>query len=129
MRVYLAAPFVDYREAHRVRAVLADSGHSCTSSWIIQAIALGGREELDERTATTALAYNDADVAGSQALLLLARAGAGGECFAELRYAQTLELPCVVLGRAILSAWRPGTVRVATLEGALAALGNIASRL
>lgn len=122
-RVYCAAPYEDagFVREHvhdRLRAL----GFEPSSRWAESAF---GHEDLTSFTTLTLrriAAGNDADIDGSAALLMLARKGAGGECFAEAARALLRGIPVVWVGRRTLSAWREGVVRVDDLDDALQAL-------
>lgn len=121
--VYVAAPFADgaFVREH-VHPLLEQHGITPTSTWVH---AAHGPEDF-ARFAPDALAaaaeQNDHDIHRSAALLVIARHGAGGEMFAEARYALALRKPVIWVGRLILSAWRPGVERVEDLDGAVHAL-------
>ncbi len=127
-RVYVAAPFA--RGPFVVAAVhpaLAVRGLTCTASWA--AAADGAPERLDalpiERVRGIA-ARNDADLAGSDVLLVLGDQGTGREMYAEARIAIALGLPVVWLGPPFpLSAYREGVERVVSLEAAIGAIDAI----
>ena len=69
---------------------------------------------------------NDADVAAANLVIVLARPGAGGEMFAECRYALTMRKPVYWTGRLTLSAWREGVTRFGSLEELLASVETLA---
>jgi hypothetical protein len=73
-------------------------------------------------------AQNDKDLMSSDALLVLARDGAGGEMFAEVALARMVGMPIHWVGdRFILSAFRAGVVRHVCLGDALDTLGQAAT--
>ncbi len=124
--IYVAAPYEDagYVREHvheRLRAL----GFEPTSRW---AETARGPEDFARFSADELRVIaegNDLDVAGSKAVLVLARAGAGGEMFAEARLALAMGIPCIWVGRRTLSAWRLGVVRAADLDEALEILAKV----
>lgn len=125
---YVAAPFADAAFVRVVHEHLVNIGVTPTSTWAMHAY---GPEDFS-RFAPEELARiaekNDADVRGSDVVLVLARDGAGGEMFAEARFAITLGRPVVWSGRRTLSAWRRGVVRVDDLDDAIAVLAGMRAR-
>jgi hypothetical protein len=122
-RVYVAAPFGRGPfVAGAVHPALAARGFACTSSWV--ASASGAPERLDELPLERVRAIaerNDADLAGSDVVIVLGEAGTGREMYAEARIAIALGLPVVWVGPPFpLSAYREGVVRVRDVEAALA---------
>lgn len=130
-RVYVAAPFgrgpVVAREVH---PALAARGFACTSSWV--ASADGEPERLDELPIERVRAIaerNDADLAGSDVVVVLGEVGAGREMYSEARIAIALGLPVVWVGPPFpLSAYREGVVRVRNVDEALAAVDVLTGR-
>ncbi len=119
MRVYVAAPYIDAPLVRDVHGRMLALGIAPSSSW---ATAARGDESFDEDVKRRAIVQNDNDVASSDAMLVLARDGAGGEMFCEARYALVLGQPIYWVGRRILSAWRDGVTRCADLDEALVVL-------
>ena len=123
LNVYVAAPYEDgafvFQGVHeRLRAL----GMTPTSTWAEHAI---GREDFSRYTPARLREFavrNDADLRAADVALVLARAGAGGEMFAEARVAIDWGKPVVWCGRLILSAWRSGVVRAEDLDAALSIL-------
>lgn len=127
--VYVAAPFADgaFVREH-VHERLASVGATPTSTWVH---ASAGPEDFSRYTIEAlreAAARNDADIRRSDVVLALARDGAGGEMFAEVRYALEIGRPVLWVGRRILSAWRVGVVRCDDLDDALTALRSWGAR-
>lgn len=129
LRCYVAAPFEDAPLVRDVHARLVMLGMQPTSEWAETPAATGERENLRELTIHE-LAYlagrNDGAVMTSDAVLVLARDGVGGEMFAEARLAYALGSALVWVGRTTLSAYRPDVVRVSSLDEAFLALSRIA---
>jgi hypothetical protein len=119
VRVYVAAPYTDAEEVRAIHAHLRMIGCSPTSQWASQAL---GPEDFSlmtpDQIADIAHA-NDRDVLSSQMVLVVARAGAGGEMFAEARFASYHRIPIVWVGRLTLSAWRKGVTRCVDVVAAL----------
>lgn len=124
MKIFVAAPYAD---AAFVRDVvhprLAAFGLEPVSRWADNA---RGPEDFSRHSPEVLRAEaerNDADIMRCEALLLIARHGAGGESFAEARIALAWGRPVVWCGqRLTLSAWRAGVTRVSDLDDAVAAL-------
>lgn len=124
LRVYVAAPFADAHVVRDVHERLLSLGMLPTSTW---ATTANGEEDFSaytpERLRDFALA-NDADVRRSHALLVMARAGAGGEMFSEIRIALEWGKPVFWVGRRTLSAYRNGVVLCDDVDEALGALAE-----
>lgn len=116
-RVYVAAPYlvpILAREAHeRLREV----GFTPTSTWAARAT---GPECLTDGFALAAIAENDFDLLSSDAVIALAREGAGGEMFCEISRALVERIPVFWVGtRKILSCYRRGVVCCDSVEEAI----------
>lgn len=124
--VYVAAP---YEDAAFVRDVVHESlrhrGYVVTSTWAESATGPENFARFSPEQLRRACATNDCDVMVANVVLVLARHGAGGEMFAEARYALTLGRPLVWCGHLRLSAWREGVVRCSDLDAAYYALACI----
>ena len=122
MLVYVAAPYADAAVARNVHELLRLHGLDVTSRW---AEAARGLEPcLGEAAMRDRAAANDRDVLRADAMLVLSRDGAGGEMFAEARLAIERGKPIFWVGRPILSAYRLGVVRCATVGEAIALIGR-----
>lgn len=128
MPVYVAAPWEDGAIVRMmVHSALVERGLVPTSTWC--ETADGAKEDFTRltRAAKAAAAQrNDHDIHRAEVVLVLARPGAGGEMFAEARYALALGKRVVWVGREILSASRDGVMRVDNVEDAFAVLENMA---
>lgn len=122
-RVYVCAPFEDAGHVREhVHERLRTFGLEPSSRW---AETARGAEDFAAFTpyALRAIAEaNDLDLGNSQAALVLAREGTGGEMFAEARLALVMGIPVVWVGRRTLSAWRDGVVLVDDLDEAITVL-------
>lgn len=122
LSVYVAAPYADAPHVRLIHERLIAQDIRPTSTWASTAL---GPEDFSKATAAGLLAVaatNDADLRGSDAVLVLARDGAGGEMFAEARVALEWGRPCVWVGRRTLSAWRRGVVLAEDVDDALRVL-------
>lgn len=128
MNVYVAAPYDDAAVVRNIHARLRALGIDPTSRWAEYATGAEDFETLSPAQLADIAGSNDYDVRRSHAMLVMARVGAGGEMFSEARLALVLGVPIVWHGRLTLSAWRPGVVRVATLDGAFDGLLSILGR-
>ena len=126
LSVYCAAPYEDAQLVRQVHGRLRLMGATVTSRWAEEAI---GAEDFAKFTPSVLQAIaeaNDADVAAANLVIVLARPGAGGEMFAECRYALTMRKPVYWTGRLTLSAWREGVTRFGSLEELLASVETLA---
>lgn len=128
--VYVAAPYEDGPFVRTVHDRLVSIGVRPTSRWAyntdgsIEQIARFAPGELRRRAHE-----NDADMRGSDLVLVLARHGGGGEMFAEARLALEWGKAVMWVGqRTTLTAWRSGVLRFADLNDALVALDAIKDR-
>jgi hypothetical protein len=129
-RVYVAAPYARGPfVADVVHPALRARGLAPASSWALRADGTPERlERLPLDTVRAIAERNDADLAGSDLVLVLGDEGTGREMYAEARIAIALGLPVVWLGPPYpLSAYREGVVRVLALDEALAALSVLAA--
>ena len=118
-RVYVAAPFEDAHRVCEIHERLRQFGIEPTSDWAVGAY---GPEALHEHSADRLRGFalgNDVSIRRADAILVLARAGVGGEMFAEARYAWDLRKPIVWVGRRTLSAYREGVVLAEDTDDAL----------
>lgn len=122
MQIYVAAPYADAPMVRAVHVRLVALGLAFTSTW---AEAARGAEDFSALTPEglrAAALENNRGIDDADAMLVLARDGAGGEMFAEARYALTLGIPVLWCGRRILSSWRDGVVICDDVDAALATL-------
>lgn len=121
--VYVAAPFEDVHVVRDLHERMHALGLVPTARWVE---GVNGVENQARFTAAELRAFaerNDHDLARSHALIVLARAGGGGEMFAEMTRALILGLRVYYVGRRrILSAWRKGVVLCEDVDDALAQL-------
>ncbi|WP_394825007.1 hypothetical protein [Pendulispora albinea] len=118
--IYVAAPYEDALLVREVHARLRACGCIYTSTWAENArgaenFALSTVDELREITR-----LNDDGIDMSDAMLVIARPGAGGEMFAEVRYALERQIPVYWVGRRILSTFRPGVTLCESIDDAVA---------
>lgn len=128
MRVYVAAPYDDAGGVRVIHGLLRAQGFVPSSRWATKATV---PEDFSRMTANEIRAVaedNDRDVGFSDAMLVVAREGAGGEMFAEARFASFLDIPIVWTGRLTLSAWRHGVLRCESVEHCVAELVAIRDR-
>jgi hypothetical protein len=108
--VYVAAPYEDHPMVRGVHDHIISSGMQVTSQWAEEAVGKG-EESLDTLSPVDVhrlAELNDRDIGRSDAMIVLARQGAGGEMFCEMRYALMLGLAVYWVGtRRILSTFRP----------------------
>ena len=123
---YIAAPLSKYLDADEVAQRLRAEGYICAPRWLAVARSLGGQETGGPVEAAVAIEQNDADVRHSDFVVALAYPSLGREMWCETRYAQTLAIPVYwVIPPEVappLSAWRRGSVVVASVDAALAAI-------
>lgn len=127
--VYVAAPYADAPLVREVHQLLSDAGITPTSTWAKDATP--GPENQSAFTPEQLRAFaenNDADVLRADAVLVLAREGAGGEMFAEVARAQLWGKAVFWVGRRTLSAWRAGVQQCWSVGDALVALRGVAAR-
>jgi len=120
--VYVAAPYEDAAHVRALHIRLETMGLRHTSLWADMA---KGAEDLHKHSPARlrlAAESNDIDVARSDVVLALARKGAGGEMFSEIRYALELLIPVLWVGRHTLSAFRKGVTRCESLDQAMGLL-------
>lgn len=125
MKVYVAAPydaagFVREHVHERLRSIGLDP----TSRWAEHALGPENFDHFSPADLRLIAEANDRDVERSDVVLVIARAAAGGEMFAEARYALMLGKHLVWVGRRILSSWRHGVERVEDLDAAMVHLAN-----
>ena len=127
-RVYVAAPYGDGHRVRRTHALLRYLRLEPTSSW---AETADGPEDLGaipvEKIRALA-AKNDEELLNSDAVLVLARVGAGHEMCAEARLAIDRGIAVVWVGEPrCLSACRNGVDRVDDMTEAFARLCQLAA--
>ena len=122
MKVYVAAPYADAPMVRELHNELCGTGWEPTSTWAEIADAAEDFTLSTPSQLRKAAQANDADIMRSHVLLVIAREGAGGEMFAEARLALVHGIPVVWVGRFVLSAWRHGVTRCATVAEGLQAL-------
>lgn len=122
MRIYVAAPYEDAAHVRGLHERLRSLGLEPTSHWAENAAGPENFASFTPMQLRAIAESNDTDVISSTAVLVLARAGAGGEMFAEARLALFLAKPVYWVGRRTLSSWREGVVRCEDLDDALARL-------
>lgn len=127
VRVYVAAPYLDAPLVRGLEPALVAMGAQLSAAW---AKSADGPERLDAMPHATVRALaerNDRELLEAHVLLALAREGAGGEMFAEVRLALDSGIPVLWTGaRGTLSAFREGVMRTRSLEEALDALESMA---
>lgn len=120
LRVYVASPFALREEVKALHDRLRTAGLEPVAQWPY------GTEKESELTTPMARALadrNDLDVDGSHALLVLGRPAAGGEMLCEVARALAARTPIVWTGeRIVLSTFREGVLRAASMEDALTVL-------
>jgi hypothetical protein len=118
--IYIAAPFTDAALVRDIEPRFLPIGAESHSTW---AQAANGPERLESMPLEMIqhiAAANDRDLLSAFAVIVLSRDGAGGEMFAEARLALEYGIPVVWVGRRRpLTAYRPGVVRVHTVEEAV----------
>src|SRR5258706_3586810 len=98
VRVYVAAPYAD---APRVRALhddLREAGFLPVSQWAENANGPEALETLPLSTIRALARQNDADLLSAHLVIALARDGAGGDMFAEVRCALDSKIPVLGVG-------------------------------
>lgn len=120
--VYVAAPFEDAALVRSIHDRLESIDMSPTSRWALSATSAEDFAKFTPSQLRGLAQQNDSDLRGSDVALVVARAGAGGEMFAEARMALEWGKPVVWVGRWILSAWRRGVVRAGDIDGAFETL-------
>lgn len=124
VRVYVAAPYEDSEAVRSIHKLLRELGLEPSSAWAEEATGAEDFTKLRPWELLSLARQNDEGVRSSDAMLVMARKGAGGEMFAEARYATDLGLPIFWIGRLTLSAWRPNVTRCESLTAALDALAR-----
>lgn len=119
---YVAAPYEDAAFIRIVHERLQQHDIQPTSRWAESARGADDFAAMTPAALRSAAADNDADLRGSDAVLVIARSGAGGEMFAEARLGLEWGKPVVWTGRLTLSAFRSGVVRAVDLDDAISVL-------
>lgn len=125
-RIYVAAPFQDKLYVRNVvHRKLVEAELRPVSTW-----ANSDAEEdfQDEQVLANAICENDTQLACCDAVLVLARPGAGGEMFAEARIALVWGKPVFWVGRRVLTTFRRGVVRFADMGKCVLASGGAFER-
>src|SRR5262249_18320094 len=102
--VYVAAPYADRMLVRDVHVKLVEAGMVPASNWANSNVP----GDLQPEATARPIHQNDTSIAVSDAVLVLARPGAGGEMFCEVTRALVWGTPVYWVGRRILSAFRPG---------------------
>ncbi|WP_394849821.1 hypothetical protein LZC95_20485 [Pendulispora brunnea] len=124
-RVYVAAPYEDAALVREVHERLRLHRAHATSEWARNARGADDLASLPrERRRALALA-NDFAVSTSDAVMVLARPGAGGEMFCEARLAIACHVPVFWVGREILSTSREGVSVCEDVNDALLRVGQL----
>jgi hypothetical protein len=127
LRVYLAAPFADATNVRELDAKVDAIGVTVTSTWAHGASGAEDLESLSVAEVRQIAAVNDRDLLEADLLVALARDGAGGEMFAEVRLALAHRIPILWIGtRRPLSAYRDGVLRVPNLAEGMMFLSGFA---
>jgi hypothetical protein len=120
VKLYVATAFSNAAEARAVHALVEPLGITPASLWAADA---NGPEDLRDlpRAKVRAIAHhNDRDLLSAHLVLVLAKEGAGGEMFVEVRLALAHRIPVLWVGeRRILSAYREGVLCVDRLGDAM----------
>lgn len=123
IRVYVAAPFDDGpRLATTVIPEMIYAGLIPLASWIDDAVSGKTDQALTVAAAQAALHVNDFELLSSDAILVIARDGVGGEMFCEVGRAIVQRLPIFWVGRRVLSSWRPGVTVCDSVADAIDAI-------
>lgn len=124
--VYVAAPYDDAGYVRlSVHPMLRELGMRPTSRWAEKAAGPEDFKRMSLDAIRRAAHENDADLRGSDVLLLVDTDGSGRETYAEARVALEWSKPVVWVGPPRLSAFRRGVVRVASLDEALRVLSRM----
>lgn len=125
--VYIAAPYADAPLVRAVAARLATYRAVSTATWSNNADGPEQLAALPIAQVRRLAATNDRDLLASCLVLVLAREGAGGEMFAEVRLALEYGISVVWVGaRRPLSAYREGVLRVDDVDAALDVIATAA---
>lgn len=123
LRVYVAAPFDDGpRLSTTVIPDMIYAGLIPLASWIDDALSGKTDKGLTIASAQAALHVNDFELTGSDAVLVVARDGVGGEMFCEAARAILLSIPVFWVGRRVLSSYRQGVTICDSVEDAIDAI-------
>lgn len=123
MRCYVASRFAERFAVRAIHLRLRARGITPTSRWADTPDHLADTSNPEE--ARAAALMNDEDIDASDAMLVVATPELG-EHACEARYSLALSIPVVWLGRRILSSYRPGVVRVDSLDEAIERLAQFA---
>lgn len=119
-RVYICAPFEDGPGlSARTIPSMIYAGIIPLASWVDDALSGKSDKHLTAASAQAALAVNDFELASSDAVLVIAREGTGGEMFCEVGRALALSIPVFWVGRRVLSAWRQGVTICDSVDDAI----------
>ncbi len=127
VRGYVAGPYADAPRVRQLHAELRALGIRPVSRWAEEATGPEALEELSLSAVRAIARRNDDDLLNAHFAIVLARDGAGGEMFAEVRLALDSGIPVVWVGkRRPLTAYREGVVRVASVFDALSFAQSVA---
>lgn len=118
MKLYVAAPFAERRQAIAVHERLTALGIDWTSTWVEDTF----EGEPPRSHCRTWAERNDSDIYRSHAMLMLAIPSTGGERFAETTRCLLSGIPIVWTGKQILSTHRDGVLLVPSVDEALGVL-------
>lgn len=120
LTVYVCAPYEDAAIVHAlIHTRIEELGLAWTSRWAAHSRGPEDFASLTPDALRAAAEENDRDVMSADVVLVMARKGAGGEMFAEARFALEHGKALVWTGRRTLSAWRRGVVRCEEVKEAL----------
>lgn len=121
-KIYVAAPWERGGEVRAMHSLLTSRGFEPTSNWVY---CTDGKPEgrITPEIARPALARNYGDIKDSDAMLVLAYPGLGGEMFVEFGFARSQAIPVFWVGpRVILSTFAVGVTLCDDIPDALQAL-------
>lgn len=122
MSCYVAAPFAHAAEVRSIHGYLIGVGITPTSSWATTARGAEDFSKFSPEQLRRFAEQNDADLRGSDVVLIHDPFGEGRETYAEAARAILWGKPVVWRSKVCLSQWRPGVVRVHDLDEAIGAL-------
>lgn len=121
--VYVSAPFEDDAVVRAVHDRLEDLHITPTSRWADYDMSASSFAKYAPTQLRQVAIQNDADLRGSDVVMVLARAGAGDEMFADARMAIEWKKAVVWVGkRRTLTAWRAGVVIVDDIDAGIKTL-------
>ncbi len=126
-RVYVAAPLADALYVRKIHGLLRDLRMEPTSSWAETSEGVESLDAMPLEDVREIARQNDEDLLEAETVLVLPRADAGREMYAEARLATVHLIPVVWCGTPRpLTAYRDGVHRVDDLIGALDVLARLA---